>query len=78
MLCGNQSYELIRTRYEKRKMEFENSVGLCLGTIIVCGTQNSWSQTAISSIYNVPMAEYPKVDEQRRHSFVCMLLRLMT
>ena len=39
------------------------------GTIIVCGTQNSWSQTAISSIYNVPMAEYPKVDEQRRALF---------
>ena len=38
------------------------------GTIIVCGTQN-WSQTAISSIYNVPMAEYPKVDEQRRALF---------
>ena len=39
------------------------------GTIIVCGTQNSWSQTAISSIYNVQMAEYPKVDEQRRALF---------
>ena len=39
------------------------------GTIIVCGTQNSWSRTAISSIYNVPMAEYPKVDEQRRALF---------
>lgn len=39
------------------------------GTIIICGTQNSWSQTAISSIYNVPMAEYPKVDEQRRALF---------
>ena len=39
------------------------------GTIIVCGTQNSWSQTAICSIYNVPMAEYPKVDEQRRALF---------
>ena len=39
------------------------------GTITVCGTQNSWSQTAISSIYNVPMAEYPKVDEQRRALF---------
>lgn len=50
-------------------MEFENSVGLCLGNHYRLWDANSWSQTAISSIYNVPMAEYPKVDEQRRALF---------
>lgn len=64
-----KSYELIRTRYEKRKMEFENSVGLCLGNHYRLWDAKLVVQTAISSIYNVPMAEYPKVDEQRRALF---------
>ena len=34
------------------------------GTLTVGGGQGLWAQGAESSIYNVPMAEYPKVDGQ--------------
>lgn len=39
------------------------------GTLTVGGGQGLWAQGAESSIYNVPMAEYPKVDGQRRAIF---------
>lgn len=39
------------------------------GTLAVGGGQGLWAQGVESSIYNVPMAEYPKVDGQRRAIF---------
>lgn len=39
------------------------------GTLTVGGGQGLWAQGVESSIYNVPMAEYPKVDGQRRAIF---------